>query len=235
MKITPLAYQIIKQEWHRPIPSEYEVVRIGASALHKTMVAIAALVVVVATPLLALIDLCCLPWNQERSVGKLSILDFYQGGQNDRGVTLEEIWNYSDDQLEAHHDFIQWLFPLKKQSRYNPSAAITDDAVIAAFRQDKSLQDKMVHSLDVMLRFYGLEWGGDKIVIGSHFGKQTQWLTPGNHNFLRVTRILTSLKLHGLEKQAKALMGGLEEVYRLYPKQIGPKTFSIWKRAVLEG
>lgn len=232
MEITASAYQFISQQWDRPISVENEIAQIGVNFLHKTMVAVAALVVIIATPILALIDLCCIGCKQERTVGQVSILDFYRGGQNDRGVTLEEIWRWDDAKLESHHDFIQWLFPLKKQSRFNPSAALTDDTVIAAFKQDKSLQDKMVRSLDVMLKFYGFEWSGDQIVMGPHFAKQAQnWLKSGSHNYLRISRILTSLRLHGLESYAGALMHALEQVNKQYSNQIDPQTFSIWKAA----
>jgi len=218
MEITNSAYQFISREWDAP-----------SSCLHKTMIAIAALVVFVATPILALIDVCRLPWAEERMVGQVSILDFYRGGQNDRGVTLEEIWSWDDAKLEDRHDFIQWLFPLKKPSQFNPSAALTNDTVIAAFKQDKSLQDKMLRSLNVMLKFYGLEWQGSEIVIGPHFASQAQWLTPGNHNYLRISRILTSLRLHGLDSYANAFKKVLGQVYQQHSNKISPQTFSFWK------
>lgn len=162
---------------------------------------------------------------------EISVISFYRGGPNDRGVTLEEIWRWDDATLESRHDFIQWLFPLREPSQFNPSAPLTDDQTIGAFQADKTLRDKMVHSLDVMLKFYGFE-RNEGIERGANFARQAKnWLHPGNHNYLRITRILTSLHLHGLGDEAKAFFKMLNVVYNTYPNEIGSKTFSFWKSA----
>jgi hypothetical protein len=42
------------------------------------------------------------------------LLAFYRGeGTDAEGRFLKDIWTWTDDDLEAVHDFIQWLFPLK--------------------------------------------------------------------------------------------------------------------------
>jgi len=45
-------------------------------------------------------------------------------------------------------------------------------------------------------------------------GKAKVWLSPGNHNYLRITRILRSLTLLGLEAEAKAFLDCLAEIYK---------------------
>jgi hypothetical protein len=53
------------------------------------------------------------------------LLDFYRGTQLDSsGRMLHEIWDWTDDDLEAIHDFIQWLFPLPEPSQFNPDAPL---------------------------------------------------------------------------------------------------------------
>jgi len=175
---------------------------------------------------------CCIQFDNGGAMSGNEILDFYRGTPNDRGVTLKQIWNYSDVELEGHHDFIQWLFPLKKRSQFNPSAPVTDEHVIATFKEDEALRDKMLHSLDVMLKFYGFVRRGEGIEIGENFEVQARnWLNRGNHNFLRMSRILTSLRLHGLKSEAVELMRALQQVYQSHQAEIGERTFSFWQKA----
>jgi hypothetical protein len=51
------------------------------------------------------------------------LTEFYQGtGLDTEGRTLAQIWAFSDEAMEDDHDFIQWLFPLREPSRFNPDA-----------------------------------------------------------------------------------------------------------------
>ena len=34
-----------------------------------------------------------------------------------KGRLLSDIWNFTDDEIELHHNFIQLIFPLDKPSR----------------------------------------------------------------------------------------------------------------------
>src|SRR5262245_840829 len=69
------------------------------------------------------------------------LVDFYRGAGTDTGGRqLAEIWAWGDDDLEAVHDFIQWLFPLPEPSRFNPDAPRLTEADIATFRGDPLLQ-----------------------------------------------------------------------------------------------
>lgn len=50
---------------------------------------------------------------------KSPIVDFYLGGQDSKGRTLDDILAFSDQQFEAGHDFIQWIFPLHEKSLHS--------------------------------------------------------------------------------------------------------------------
>ena len=151
-------------------------------------------------------------------MGNDRLLRFYAGtGTDSRGRTIEDIWRFSPDDLEDVHDYIQWLFPLAEPSAFNPDAPLLDDDTIARFRADATLRERLARSLDVMLAFYR----------GSH-----DWLTPHNHNFLRLTRILTSLSVLGLESRARELLAYLEDIHRQHPTIIGTTTLAYWRRAV---
>lgn len=163
-----------------------------------------------------------------------TLLRFYAGkGTDDRGRTIADIWAYSHDALESVHDYIQWLFPLADASAFNPGAPLLDDETIGRFRRDVTLRGNLERSLRVMLDFYGLAIAGQEILRVPSFGERSRnWLTPGNHNFLRLTRILKSLSMLGLADRARQLLQALEEIERKRPGIIGERTMGFWSRAV---
>jgi hypothetical protein len=168
------------------------------------------------------------------------IIGFYRGTAPDgRGRLLEDILTADDEWLERTHDYIQWLFPLRDRSAFNVHAPTLDDATIAAFRADDALRNNLRRAFERMLAFYGFETqdasGALMVVPASNAaGQQRNWLTPGNHNFLRITRILTSLRLLGLPEQAQALLGALSMLYVSKNMIIGITTYRYWCDALEE-
>jgi len=163
-----------------------------------------------------------------------TLLAFYSGeGKDGAGRRLDDIWRFSNAQLEENHDYIQWLFPLTERSAFNPDAPVLDAATIERFRADKSLRHNLDRSLEMMLGFYGLELSGDRIVRAPSFaGRSSNWLLPSNHNFLRLTRILKSVFLLGLEQRAAQLFACLEDLYAINKSVIGERTMAFWRRAI---
>jgi hypothetical protein len=165
------------------------------------------------------------------------IVAFYEGSaSDDRGRSLGEILQFDDDRIEHVHDFIQWLFPLPERSRAQPTAPILDDAAIDAFRTRPELRVALRRSLDRMLAFYGFTWSGERIVKSPMFQKRADWLSPGNHNHLRLTRMLRSLNLLAEREAALALFAILSEIYdeerRTGRNRISQTSFRYWSAAV---
>jgi hypothetical protein len=167
------------------------------------------------------------------------IVRFYRGESRDgAGRTIEEIWAFSPDELEATHDFIQWLFPLRDRSAFVRGAPTLNDATVAQFRESSDLRDRLRRSLDVMLAFYGLRHGvdhGGAISIEPAPDIATRgpgWWGHGNHNHRRLTRIIASLSILGLEGEARALHRCLEHVRREHRTGISDETAGYWARAV---
>jgi hypothetical protein len=159
------------------------------------------------------------------------IVSFYQGTSPDRhGRTIESIWSYSDDQLEAIHNYIQFLFPLRDPGV--APAPLLDDETIRAFHDSPELRDRLLVSFDRMLRFHGLRREGDRVVPADDFtAKAANWLTPHNHNFLRITRILLCLKTLGLGQWSRAFFDCLRGIYEQSRSVIGPVTYRYWENA----
>jgi hypothetical protein len=169
------------------------------------------------------------------------IVPFYTGKASDHlGRRIEEMWSWDDQRLEATHDYIQWLFPLPTASRFSATAPILTTEDVAAFAADERLAERLRTSLSVMLRFYGLELGGraDSPVVGlapSFEERAPHWVTRGNHNHLRLTRILRSLNLLGLQREAEALQAGLFDVAERIEGGVSSETVRFWRQALGSG
>jgi hypothetical protein len=162
------------------------------------------------------------------------LIDFYRGtGTDTEGRRLDDILTWDDDSLEAVHDFIQWLFPLPEPSRFNPDAPLLTPEDIAAFRQDPALRANLRRSFERILTFLGLQETDGEVIEGPNLAKRAPdiWDYP-NHNWLRITRILRSLRLLGLEAESQALYRRLDDFHsrRKYP--IDRETFRYWTGAV---
>jgi hypothetical protein len=168
------------------------------------------------------------------------LLDFYEGrGPDHRGRTLSDIQRFSLEQLEYEHDFIQWLFPLRAASPVNPEAPTLTDRDIARFRADGELAVKVRQSFEMMAGFYGFQMserdGSAGIRPGAQFEQRAaNWVSRGNHNFLRITRILKSLTILGQEDLARAFLDCLATVFADHHATIGDRTWSFWKAALVE-
>jgi Opioid growth factor receptor (OGFr) conserved region len=166
------------------------------------------------------------------------IVRFYRGaGRDGAGRTIDEVWAFSAVRLELTHDFIQWLFPTRDRSRFNLGAPTLTDATVAVFRESSDLRDRLRRSLDVMLAFYGLrrdvDASGDvSIEPAPELAiRGPMWWNSGNHNHLRVTRIISSFSILGLEPEARALQACLERIRRQNDTGISDETARYWARA----
>jgi hypothetical protein len=168
------------------------------------------------------------------------IVAFYSGDLDDSGRTLEQIWMWSDDELELVHDYIQWVFPTPQPSAVNPSAPLVTAETASAFQASDELREAVGHSLDRMLAFYGLRRSplpaSLRIEINpDRFPERAKyWLSPGNHNHLRLTRIMQSLSALGLMSEARALQRCLvDDIYEGPGRgRITDDSYEFWLSAV---
>jgi hypothetical protein len=164
------------------------------------------------------------------------IVAFFSGEPDPERRTLAGILDWDDNRLEAVHDYIQWLFPTRQPSGVNPLAPLVTDATVAAFERDAALRARLRQALDRMLLFYGLRWNEGRIEIDdSRFPARARvWLRLGNHNHLRLTRIMESLATLGSSAEAHALQRCLLEDIYAGPgaDSISPRTADYWRRAI---
>jgi hypothetical protein len=161
---------------------------------------------------------------------------FFTGGVDDDGRSFDQILGWEDARLEAVHDYIQWIFPLPERSGANPWAPVLDAATIASIRGDAEMQARLHSAFLRMLAFYGFALEADAVVEGPRFAAASRnWLQGGNHNHLRLTRMLRSLRVLGLERDAAALWEALRGLYQRENaagrRTITAETFGFWRQA----
>lgn len=118
------------------------------------------------------------------------LINFLQGtGPDSRGRYHADILKFSDEELENVHDYIQWLFPLREPSEAVPGSPFIDnEETVQILRHDETVQESMVTALVRMHHFYE---------------QNDFWLRQGDHNHLRITRILKSISLLNTKENAK--------------------------------
>ena len=153
------------------------------------------------------------------------------------GRTLTSILAWDDRRLEDCHNYIQVLFPLPEGTDFNLSAPIIDKATFEAFRSRPELHASLRSSFIRMLRFYGLlltnKYGKLQVLPGRNFSPAYKnWVKRSDHNHLRITRIIRSLRVLGLEEEAEAFFAALTDIYtQQYPGRIGSGSMMFWTRA----
>ncbi|KAL8725657.1 MAG: hypothetical protein Q9166_007234 [cf. Caloplaca sp. 2 TL-2023] len=163
-----------------------------------------------------------------------------------RDRTLTSILAWPDSTLESSHDYIQNLFPLPERSPINPSAPVIDEKTFTTFRSSQELQEQLRMSLKRMLKFYGFELVEVKSSNGEENGEENtfnvqpaqnfktvsrNWFTRFDHNHLRITRIVRSCRVLGLEDEAASFHDALVKVSQERPGVISKKSLMFWRRA----
>jgi hypothetical protein len=163
---------------------------------------------------------------------KSPLLDFYRLiGHDSEGRTLPEIWAWDDHRLEHVHDFIQWMFPLDEPSSVNADAPLVTREDRGAFESDLQLQSAMRRSFSVFLNFLGLAMNDDgRVVRGQDFAERSAIWKYSNHNWLRITRVIKSLRLLGFEKEAAAFWTCLKDLHE-NQRFVGETSFKYWAEA----
>ncbi|MGE3808903.1 MAG: opioid growth factor receptor-related protein [Gemmataceae bacterium] len=163
----------------------------------------------------------------------MDFVKFYLGTTPDYlGRKLQALWRLSDEDLETGHDFIQVLFPLPERSQAIPGAPVIDEAALAEFRDNATIQANLLRSFERMLNFYGfkLDKPRKEVAKADDFRRKAEnWLFPNDHNHLRITRMMKCLRAVGLGDYAAAFYRALAPLAD--PKHVTAETLRYWQTA----
>ena len=166
------------------------------------------------------------------------IIDFYNGKIPLHGKTFNGVCMFNHTQMDYCHDFIQWLFPTVKVSAHHPNAPTLTQEDIETFNNSPILKKKLLYAFDTYLRFLGLEYqvdGDGSVFIGladNYLERKLCWQTGYNHNFLRITRILSCLRLLGCEQDSDLFYDCLINLMRMNYSGFNRDTLIHWAHAV---
>jgi hypothetical protein len=145
------------------------------------------------------------------------IVQFLEGtGTESRGQTIAEILALSDNELERRHDYIQWLFPLAAPSQAVPGSPVLDSSDIAALARSAAARRNMAAASARMRRFYA---------------SNAEWLCPYDHNHLRITRIISSLRLLVGDEQADEFRQAMLEHVSRVGHPVNARSLRFWAEA----
>ena len=150
------------------------------------------------------------------------LINFYEeAGTDQSGRTFNGIILLNDESLEKSHDFIQWLFPTTQKSAFNKQTPVINDEVVERFNTDKFLIHNFRRAVQRIRSFLDLT------------SMHPRWMHRGNHNCLRVTRILTSCNQLGFHNESTALYYTLRDIDTDESK-VGSVTWNHWSNAYQE-
>jgi len=144
------------------------------------------------------------------------VIEFLRGtGKDDHGRKISTVLLLSNTELELSHDIIQWLFPLNEASQCQPHSPVLTQEDVPLLKTDKSINANIQRAYKRFMLFY----------------ESPLWLTPRNHNYLRLTRMLKCLGLAGLNEEKMSLKKYLDAIYEKHGSVIGDVTKKFWDEA----
>ena len=142
---------------------------------------------------------------------------FLEGeGVDAAGRSLFQVLALDDAALERHHDFIQWLFPLTEPSGAVPDAPVLTPGQAMAIRDSTLAQCALAAATDGMAGFYA---------------RHDHWLVAQDHNHLRITRIIRSLRLLRGDGEADAFRDAILERVEATRAPVSARSRGYWMTA----
>ncbi len=147
------------------------------------------------------------------------LIAFLSGqGRDAAGRTLDEILALPDGELESRHDYIQWLFPLMEPSRAVPGSPVLTAEERNLISTDSSIGTNLLRSAARMERFYEAN---------------DHWLRGFDHNHLRITRIIRSLRLLVGREEAEDFHQAILARVAAAGRPVNPRSMAFWQEALI--
>ena len=137
-------------------------------------------------------------------------------GKDFKERTLQDIWSYSDTEIERRHDFIQVIFPLNKPSQAVSHGYYLDSQDLV--HQIKSNKDALINISKSSQWFY------------SFLERNRYWNTRHDHNQLRITRVIECLRLLVSDEEADNFYNNVLELIE-DNNQVNTRTLNFWSNA----
>ena len=147
----------------------------------------------------------------------MALKDFLEGSAPDnRGRDIAAIYSLSDQEIESTHDFIQWIFPLQEASRAVLNAPVLSNHDVRHIQESEIAQENLAKSAEWYLGF---------LMRNKH------WVTKYDHNHLRITRAIKSIRLLVGDQEADSFRSKIFKILGDGSLHIDSKAVSFWMDA----
>ena len=137
-------------------------------------------------------------------------------GKDFKERTLQDIWSYSDTEIERRHDFIQVIFPLNK-----PSQAVSH----GYYLDTQDLVNQIKTNKEAVTNISrSSQW------FFSFLERNMYWNTRHDHNQLRITRVIECLRLLVSDEEADNFYNNVLELIE-DNNQVNTRTLNFWSNA----
>lgn len=146
-----------------------------------------------------------------------AVVRFLDGGGCDAaGRSLDDVLAYGPQDLEARHDFIQWLFPLTEASAAVPGSPVLSALDVETIRTSARCQAGLARAAERMGRF---------------FDETDHWMRASDHNHLRITRIIKSLRRLAGDRPADRFKKRIIDRVEATRAPVNAVTLGFWREA----
>tara|TARA_B110000977_G_scaffold152688_1_gene193935 strand:+ start:14 stop:463 length:450 start_codon:yes stop_codon:yes gene_type:complete len=148
----------------------------------------------------------------------MGLVAFLNGeGTDYKGRCLLDIWNFDDNEIEQTHDYIQFMFPLAEKSGSYFNAPILSLEDIKAIRLSEVAQANLKKSAEWYLGF---------------LRRHDHWIKAYDHNHLRITRTIKSLRLLVSQETAEAFLNSVFGIIGDRVNVVRQDAIGFWKSSV---
>ena len=145
----------------------------------------------------------------------MSLVNFLnETGPDHQGRYLRDIWDFDDKAIEQTHNFIQWMFPLTEKSMSVSGVPTLSTADIKTIRTSEVARANLERSANWYLGF---------------LQRNDHWIKSYDHNHLRITRAIKSLRLLVSKETAEAFLNSVFTIIGDRIEDVGQDAVGFWK------
>lgn len=160
-----------------------------------------------------------------------TVIKFLAGKEIDNdGRCLAHYLDFSPEDWEAKHDVIQWAFPNHVQSKFHPSSPVVEVGRVMKHPDIHQAQANMATLFFSYLSSLSIDLGEDEEFFLTK--PNPYWLESGNHNHLRITRVIIALRLFKMDIIAEKFGKFVLQLPAKYPYAINNTTVGFWHKAL---
>lgn len=147
------------------------------------------------------------------------LLEFARNtGKHPSGLFLEDVWKLPDHEIESRHDIIQWMFPTMTPSQAQPQSPYIHEEMLRTYQEDIVVRMNLITSTERYIQFLR-----DNTSI---------WAKQYDHNHLRITRVIESIRLLIGREQAKSFYSLVCTMNAVQGYPVNIQSTEYWKEAL---